>query len=97
MFKSFPGFMYIHGTNQRFTRNGTRSPWWLVMAPGLVLICIAVTMLIWPELLAYMVATVLLCIGTVLAVLGWRMRQIERHVRQGMRPFHDRDLYTPDD
>lgn len=97
MFKSFPGFVYIHGPGRRFTRNGARSPWWLVMAPGLVLICIALTMLIWPELLAYMVASMLLCIGTVLAVLGWRMRQIERYVRQDMRPFHDRDLYTPDD
>jgi hypothetical protein len=67
------------------------------MAPGLVLICLAFTMLIWPELLAYMVASMLLCIGTVLAVFGWRMRQIERYVRQDMRPFHDRDLYTPDD
>jgi len=46
------------------------------MAPGLGLICAALAMVIWPELLAYFVASLLLCGGIGLLMLGWRMRHL---------------------
>ena len=55
------------------------------MAPGLGVIGAALAMIIWPDLLAYFVASLLLGVGTTLTVLGWRMRHLEQHAR---RPRH---------
>jgi len=96
MFKSFPRLVYISNSGQRFSRPGRGGPWWLMMLPGIGLMGIALAMLVWPELLAYMVASLLLCAGTVLAVAGWRLRQIERRSYHDIRPLHDRDRQTPD-
>ncbi|MEM7127475.1 MAG: hypothetical protein AAF702_14180 [Chloroflexota bacterium] len=52
--------------------------WWLVMAPGLLLISVAIAILIWPELLAYIVASVIFFIGTSVTGWGWSLRQAER-------------------
>ncbi|MEZ4735973.1 MAG: hypothetical protein R3E79_53465 [Caldilineaceae bacterium] len=54
------------------------SSWALIMAPGIFLTLMALAILIWPELLAYMVAGVLLFVG--LSVMGWAwsLRKAER-------------------
>jgi hypothetical protein len=52
--------------------------WWLLMAPGLFLTLMALAILIWPELLAYMVAGVLLFAGISLLLWAWSLRQVER-------------------
>ena len=56
--------------------------WSLLMLPGLFLTLVAVAILLWPELLAYMVAGVLLFAG--LSVMGWAwsLRQAERRAAQ---------------
>ena len=54
---------------------------WLLLGPGIVLSCLAVAILLWPELLAYMVAMLLLFVGLVLVVWGWWLYQAERHWR----------------
>jgi peptidoglycan/LPS O-acetylase OafA/YrhL len=77
MFRGFPIFIRMQEYGQRQTRHGARGMWWLTMAPGLGLICAALAMIIWPDLLAYFVASILLCVGTAFTVLGWRMRHLE--------------------
>lgn len=59
------------------------SGWSMIMAPGLFLTLMALAILVWPELLAYMVAGVLLFIGVML--IGWSLalRQAERRTMQG--------------
>lgn len=51
---------------------------WLLMGPGLFLTLMAVAILLWPELLAYLVAGVLLFAGLTLLTWGWTMRQVTR-------------------
>jgi len=65
--------------------------WWMVMAPGLALIFMAIAILLWPQLLAYMVAFVVLFIGMALVGWGWSMRQAERRLRRSMQ--NDRNGY----
>lgn len=74
MFNNIPGYIRFRSYSQRLSGGG----WWLVMAPGLALTFFALAILIWPELLAYLVATVLLFAGVSLTVWGWSMRQMER-------------------
>lgn len=59
--------------------------WSIIMAPGLFLTLMALAILVWPELLAYMVAGVLLFIGVML--IGWSLalRQAERRAVQGVQ------------
>jgi len=67
------------------------------MAPGLGLICAALAMVIWPALLAYFVASLLLCGGTVLLMVGWRMRQLEQPARRPMSRVSPLDLSHRED
>ena len=85
MFRGFPLFIHRQEYGQRQTRHGARGIGWLAMAPGLGLICVALAMIIWPDLLASFVASMLLGVGIALTVLGWRMRYLEPHAR---RPRH---------
>ncbi len=78
MFNNIPGYVRFRTYSQRVSGGG----WWLVMAPGLALTFFALAILIWPELLAYLVATVLLFAGVSLTVWGWSMRQMERRRNQ---------------
>ncbi|HXF61421.1 MAG TPA: hypothetical protein VNK95_07380 [Caldilineaceae bacterium] len=51
---------------------------WLLMAPGLMLIGLALAILIWPELLAYLVAGAILLAGIALTGWGWGLHQAAR-------------------
>ena len=82
---------------QRQTRHGTRGIGWLTMAPGLGLIGVALAMIIWPDLLAYFVASILLCVGTAFTVLGWRMHHIEQHARRHKHRAPPLDLSHPEE
>ncbi|MCB0061061.1 MAG: hypothetical protein KDE19_03065 [Caldilineaceae bacterium] len=55
---------------------------WLLMAPGLFLIFMALAILVWPELLAYLVAGALLFAGISLLTWGWTMQRAQRSARQ---------------
>jgi hypothetical protein len=50
--------------------------------PGLSLVLLALAILIWPELLAYLVAGALLMVGITLTAWGWTMRQATRRTAQ---------------
>jgi hypothetical protein len=54
---------------------------WLV--PGILLILLALAIVLWPELLAYLVAGAIMTAGIVVTAWGWAMRQATRRpVRQ---------------
>lgn len=55
--------------------------WWMLMAPGLGLILFALAILIWPELLAYMVASALLMAGIFMVSWAWAMRRASRQMK----------------
>lgn len=77
MFSSSPIFVQF----SRYGRRAAGGAWWLVMAPGLLLMGMALAILVWPQLLAYMVASVILFVGLWLTVWGWSLRQAERRQR----------------
>ncbi len=52
---------------------------WLFIAPGLILILFGVAILLWPELLAYMVAGLFIAIGFSITGWGWRLSQRRRN------------------
>lgn len=54
---------------------------WLWLVPGISLILLALAIVLWPELLAYLVAGAIMTAGIALTVWGWTMRQATR--RQG--------------
>jgi hypothetical protein len=53
-----------------------------MMAPGVGFILVALAILLWPELLAYMVASVLLFIGATLVAWSWRLRRASQRWQQ---------------
>lgn len=70
---------------QQFGRQMPSSAWWMVTAPGLMLMALAVAILVWPELLAYMVAFLILSLGITVTGWGLRLRQVERNGRSAQR------------
>jgi hypothetical protein len=54
------------------------------MAPGVVLTLVALAILVWPELLAYMVASVLLFAGVTLMLWSWRLRQATQRMQHDL-------------
>ena len=51
---------------------------WLWLVPGISLILLALAILMWPELLAYLVAGAILLAGMALTGWGWTMHQAAR-------------------
>ena len=77
--------MFTDSPFLRTVRNGrpmNTGVWWVLMAPGLLLSLMAIAILVWPELLAYMIATVLLFAGISLTLWGWSMRKIGSQTSQ---------------
>jgi Flp pilus assembly protein TadB len=84
MFTRSPLFIRMQRYGQPFTGNTTGGVWWLLMAPGVALTLVALAILMWPELLAYMVASVLLFAGVTLVLWSWRLRRAEQRMHQDM-------------
>jgi uncharacterized membrane protein len=76
---------------QQFPGNATGGAWWLLMAPGIALTLVALAILLWPELLAYMVASVLLFAGVTLMAWGWRIRRAEQRMHQRITTMNQKD------
>ena len=67
-------------------------PWLLLMVPGLGLILMALAILIWPQLLAYMVALAMLAAG--IALTGWALAMRSAHKqRQAQQNVHQTTHY----
>jgi hypothetical protein len=75
-------FIRMQSYGQRLVGNDSSGMWWLLMTPGVMLTVVALAILAWPELLAYMVAGVLLFAGVTLMVWGWRMRRVEQRLQR---------------
>ena len=82
MFTRSPVFIRIQNYGERFAGGALGNAWWLMMAPGMGFILVALAILLWPELLAYMVASVFFLVGMALIGWGWRLRSAERHVQR---------------
>lgn len=59
---------------QVYWSNGIGGFWLGSVLLGIVLILIGLLLLVWPQLLAYVVATVFLMAGMSMVGAGWRMR-----------------------
>jgi uncharacterized membrane protein len=77
MFTDSPIFVRFRSSRQQWSGRSSG----LVLAPGLVLTLMAIAILVWPELLAYLVASVMLMGGLALLLWGWTIRQAERRLR----------------
>ncbi len=66
-------------TGQRVSQQAGSLGRWLFIAPGLILILFGVAILLWPELLAYMVAGLFIAIGFSITGWGWRFSQRRRN------------------
>jgi hypothetical protein len=82
MFTRSPLFTRFQRYSQQVTGSTEGGAWWLLMTPGLALTLAALAILAWPELLAYMVASVLLFAGVTLMLWSWRIRRVERRVHR---------------
>jgi Flp pilus assembly protein TadB len=85
MYRNSSVFVRFGNAGRRMAGMGRGGAWWLFMTPGLGLILFALAILIWPELLAYMVASALLMVGLFLVSWAWGMRRVERTMRQQNR------------
>lgn len=65
----------------RYVGSGASGLGLLVMLPGVLLSLMALAILLWPELLAYMVAGAMLFGGLSLITWGWRMRRLADRTR----------------
>jgi hypothetical protein len=74
MYNGSPYFVRFRRIAQRRASN----LWWALMAPGLLLMLSGIAILIWPELLAYLIALAMLMAGASLIAWGWSMRRLER-------------------
>ncbi|RLT38886.1 MAG: hypothetical protein DWI57_11200 [Chloroflexi bacterium] len=74
-------FVQFNRFGQRFGGMTGGIAGWLLMWPGILLAGIGLAILIWPELLAYMVAGLLLFAGLTLAAWGWQMTQLQKRMR----------------
>lgn len=81
MFGRTPIFVHINNFGQRFGRRAGGSAGWLLMGPGLALAAVGLSILIWPELLAYMVAGLFLFAGLTLAGWGWQISQAQKRMQ----------------
>jgi hypothetical protein len=89
MFAGSPIFVRV--SNNRWVQpNGG----WFLLLPGLMLIVLALAILVWPELLAYLVAGALLMVGVVLTGWGWSVRQAARRMRRSNYVTYTPDHYT---
>ena len=61
MFTGEQTFVRFFRTGQRISQQAGGFGLWLLIVPGLILILFGVAILLWPELLAYMVAGSLHC------------------------------------
>ena len=70
-------------TGQRISQQAGGIERWLLVAPGLILILFGVAILLWPELLAYMVAGLFIAIGVSITGWGWRFSRRRRNTVAG--------------
>jgi uncharacterized membrane protein HdeD (DUF308 family) len=58
------------------------APWWMFCLLGLNFILLGVLIVLFPQLLAYLVAAVLFFNGLVLLLIAWKFRQFKKQYRR---------------
>ena len=79
---------FVTSRQGRYVRSGGNGISLLVMIPGILLTLMALAILVWPELLAYMVAGAMLFGGLSLLTWGWRMRQLAKRAERQSTVVH---------
>ena len=87
MFTGTP-FVRFSQTQRRMSNAMMPGVGWLFIVPGLLLSLMALAILLWPELLAYMVAGAMLFGGISLITWGWSLRQLNRTTRNQSTVVH---------
>ncbi len=65
------------------------SPWWLYLLVGLNLVMLGVLIILFPPLIAYLIAGFLIFDGIVFLLIAYRLRQFKRRYEQWRRTFWD--------
>jgi len=73
MFHGSPAFVRFDTA-----RSWAGQTWWLVFGPGVALMLLALAIIVWPQLLAYLVAGAIFFAGVTLAGWGLAMRRAAR-------------------
>jgi hypothetical protein len=72
----------FHGSSTfvRFgnARRWASQSWWLVFGPGVALMLLALAIIVWPQLLAYLIAGAIFFAGVTLAGWGLALRRAEQ-------------------
>lgn len=90
MFTGSP--IFVRMRSSRFAPKGGGS--WLWLVPGVSLLVLAFAIMIWPELLAYLVAGALAVAGITLTAWGWAMRKATRmQARETEYRVYPREVY----
>ncbi len=84
MYNGSPFFVRFGNYGRRVSTIANGFGGWLLIAPGLSLILMGLAIWLWPELLAYIVAGLLLMAGTTLSLWGWRISQAQKRMKQQM-------------
>jgi len=63
------------------------TPWWMYLLMGINFILLAILIIIYPDLLAYLVAGFLLFNGLIMAVLAFRLKSLEKKHDQWKQEF----------
>jgi len=93
MFNGTPFFAQFNRFGRRFDGGSGRALGWLLMGPGLTLTAFGVAILLWPELLAYMVAGLLLFAGLTLIAWGWKMAQAQKRMGNQVQSGYNEVYY----
>jgi hypothetical protein len=103
MYNKTPFFMRFIRYGNRFSSFAGGIGGWFFVAPGISLVLMGLAIIIWPALLAYMVASLFIGVGITLALWGWRVarlqRQMHRNIQNGgyYQEGHYRNVDTPHD
>lgn len=70
--------------------------WWLSFLPALTLIALGVAILVWPELLAFFVASFLIMSGTTIMGFAWRVRATTKRVEKLKNQVKNKVTHEPE-
>ncbi len=76
-------------TGQRMSQQAGGLNRWLLIAPGLSLVLFGLAILLWPELLAYMVAGLFIAVGFSVTGWGWRLSRRQRNAAAGWQVVNE--------
>jgi ABC-type dipeptide/oligopeptide/nickel transport system permease subunit len=85
MYNGTPIFVRLGRFGSRFSSFANGIGGWFLVAPGISLVLMGLAIIIWPALLAYMVASLFIGVGVTLALWGWRVARIQRQMHRDLR------------